>query len=147
MEEAYKKANMTSYSENVNDITENVLSKMLDLNTKIVDSSGSTIPNFKIEPNTKSTIHWNATTGDMDLKFIPKGKDKKISVPFDSEKLGHVDIMNLSRLVKRYSDISKSRELNATEKQNYNNASITFDNAMNQITHTQQAPYNYQLSK
>lgn len=135
---------MTSYSENTNDVVENALSKLSARNEKVESLSGNKISEFKIEPNTKSSISWNAKTGDVNLRFTPKGKTKRESVPAPVDIFGDAYVMELKEVIKYFNDLSKNRKLNKDELNQYESYSREFDNAMNQITNTQQSVYNYQ---
>lgn len=143
----YQSLNMTSYSENTNDVVENALSKLSAWDEKIKNTSGDKISEFTIEPNTKSSISWNAKTGDVNLRFTPKGKTKRESVGAPADIFGDAYVMELQKVLKYFNDLSKDKQLNEDELNQYESYSREFDNAMNQITNTQQSVYNYQPAK
>lgn len=55
--------------------------------------------------------------------------------------------MELQEVIKYFNDLSKNRKLNKDELNQYESYSREFDNAMNQITNTQQSVYNYQPAR
>ena len=65
-------------------------------------------------------------------------------MPAPVDIFGDAYVMELQEVIKYFNDLSKSRKLNKDELNQYESYSREFDNAMNQITNTQQSVYNYQ---
>ena len=143
----YQSLNMTSYSENTNDVVENALSKLSSYDEDIRTVDGKKISEFTIEPNTKSSISWNAKTGDVHLRFTPKGKTKRTSVQVPVDIFGDTKAMELKGIVDYFNKLALERQLTNEEFHAYEHYSREFDNAMNQITNTQQSVYNYQPAR
>ena len=68
-----------------------------------------------------------------------------MSAPADI--FGDTYVMELQEVIKYFNDLSKNKQLNEDELNQYESYSREFDNAMNQITNTQQSVYNYQPAK
>ena len=81
------------------------------------------------------------------MTYIPDGSDKSTSVPASVDAFGDVYAVQLANAIKNFNKLSKSRKLTQEETYYYEQYSREFDNAMNQITNTQQAVYNYQPGK